>query len=211
MRLASVVFLVLFAITGAARVASAQDEPKIGVTMGYPSAIGVQWQIADRIAVRPEITLTRSTGDSTSNDLLGTAPLSTNDSTGVGVGLSALFYVARWESLRTYVSPRFAYSRTTTSATTTPGSSTSDSTSSAYVTSGSFGAQYSLGRHFGVFGEIGLGYTAVTTALTSTLTLGVAASAGGVVTSSTQVALVHSSSHSNSLATRSGAGVIFFF
>ena len=192
-------------------VAGAQDVPKIGLTMGYPSAIGVQWQIADRVAVRPEITLTRSTGDSTSNDLLGTTPLSTNDSTGVGAGLSALFYVARWESLRTYVSPRFAYTRTTTSASTTPGTSTSDSTTSAYSTSGSFGAQYSLGRHFGVFGEVGLGYTSVTTALTSTLTLGVVSSVGGVVTSSTRVELVHSSSHSNSLATRSGAGVIFFF
>lgn len=203
--------LFLFVVIGVPGIARAQDEGKVGLTMGYPSSIGVIWQAADRVALRPEITLSRSTGDSSTNDLLGASPVSTNDSTGVGAGVSALFYLHRWEGLRTYVSPRFSYARTSTSASTTSATSTSESTVSSYLTSGSFGAQYSLGRHFGLFGEIGLGYTATSTALTSTLTTSFTSVVNGVVTQSTRTQAVQSSSHANTLATRSGVGVIFFF
>jgi len=199
----------LIALLVAPAVAYAQEPGKVGVTMGYPSSVGVIWQVAARVALRPEIALSRSTGDSASNDASGATPLSTIDSTGVGVGLSALFYLHRWEGLRTYVSPRFSYVRTSASSSTTAGMSTAESTASSYLTSGSFGVQCSLGRHFGVFGEIGLGFTASRTALTSTLTLGVTAAVIGAAPSRTEI--VQSSSHAHTLATRSGAGVIFFF
>jgi hypothetical protein len=201
------VVLVLLAISTTAR---AQDA-KVGLTMGYPSSVGVIWQVADRVAVRPEITFARTTGDSNANDLLGPSPLSTSDSTGVGTGISALFYVHRWDALRTYISPRFSYVRTSTSASTSGNTSTSEATTSAYLTSASFGAQYALGRHFGLFGEVGLGYTATSTALSSTLTIGITTSVNGVITQSGRVQTIQSSSHSNGLSTRSGAGVIFFF
>jgi hypothetical protein len=45
--------------------------------------------------------------------------------------------------------------------------SISESENIGYQTSGSFGARYSLGRHFGVFGEAGVAYTKTTTTLTS--------------------------------------------
>jgi hypothetical protein len=130
----------------------------------------------------------------------------------VGAGISALFYIHRWEGLRTYVSPRFSYQRISSSASTSGNTSTSDSTTSTYLASGSFGAQYALGRHFGLFGEVGLGYTSTRTALSSTLTIGVASGiVNGVVTQTTRLQTVQSSSTSNGIATRSGAGVIFYF
>ena len=61
---------------------AAQDAGKVGLTMGYPSSVGVIWNVAGRVALRPEITLSRMSGDSSTNDLLGAAPVSTNDSTG---------------------------------------------------------------------------------------------------------------------------------
>jgi hypothetical protein len=211
MRLAAAVLLALVTIAGTPGAARAQDRARVGLTMGYPSSVGVVWQVSDRVALRPELTLSRSTGDSSTNDLAGAVPVSTNDSTGVGAGASALFYLHRWEGLRTYVSPRFSYARTSTSASTAGTTSTAESTVSSYLTSGSFGAQYSLGRHFGLFGEIGLGYSATSTALTSTLTTGVTSVVNGVLTSSTRTQAVQSSSHANTLATRSGVGVIFYF
>jgi len=199
------VFMALALAFATARVAAAQDQGKVGLTMGYPSSVGVIWQAADRVALRPEISLSHVTGDSASSDFLGPQPLSTNDSTGVGVGLSALFYLHRWDGLRTYVSPRFAYARTTTSATTSSATSTSESTASSYLVSGAFGAQYALGRHFGLFGEVGFGYTRISADVTSTLTIG----SFGTQTTTTQ--MLRSSATSNTLTTRSGAGVIFFF
>jgi len=196
------VLLTVFLLSVIAGTVHAQDAPKVGVTMGYPSSIGVIWQVTGRVAVRPEMTLSRVTGDSSANDLAGAAPLSTDETNGVGTGISALFYLGRWDALRTYVSPRFAYSRNSTSASTANAGSpsTSDSTVSSYVTSGSFGAQYALGRRFGLFGEVGLSYSRTSTSLSSSL-----------ATNGTTIVNVHSSSRANAVATRSGVGVIFFF
>src|SRR5438067_11504419 len=107
MKLTSVVLLALTAIVVVPRAARAQNEPRVGLTMGYPSSVGVIWHMTNRVAVRPEITFARTTGDSIGNDLPGASPISTSDSTGVGTGISALFYVHRWDALRTYISPRF--------------------------------------------------------------------------------------------------------
>jgi hypothetical protein len=204
------VFLAAISAAGAT-FAHAQDQPRVGVTMGYPASVGVLWNVSERVALRPEITLSRSTGDSTGADIAGTAPISTSDSTGIGAGISGLIYVRRWDALRAYVSPRFSYARTSTSASTLSNTSSSESKASSWQTSGSFGAQYSLGRHFGVFGEIGLGYATSTTTSTSTLTTGLTTFINGVATTSSRVQLVTSSSHANTLSTRSGAGVIFYF
>jgi hypothetical protein len=194
--------------------AYAQDAPKVGMTMGYPGSIGVIWRIADRIALRPEMSLTHATGDSTGGDLVGATPLSTDETTGIGTGISALFYMGRWDALRTYASPRFVYSRSSTSASsggTIAGPSTSESTVSSYTLAGSFGAQYTLGRRFGLFGEVGLSYGRTSTSLSSTFTTSFTSIVNGVVTQATRIQALQSGSHSNALATRSGAGVIFFF
>jgi opacity protein-like surface antigen len=105
------------------------------------------WQPSDGFALRPEVSFSTTSIDSASTGL--------RDTTSLGVGLSGLFYVARWESLSTYVSPRFVYNRVTT------GPSALAAQTNTYSLIGSFGSQYALNRRFGVFGEVGVGYSRV--------------------------------------------------
>jgi hypothetical protein len=192
---------------GAATV-SAQDSPRLGLSMGYPASIGVLWHMTDRVAVRPELSLSRNSTEFTSTFTTfssfpsGTTTTTTTTTTAegwqVGAGASALFYLQRRDALRTYVSPRFAYTRGTTTTTSRPppspiapvGSPTSETKNSTYFASGSFGAQYALGTRFGVFGEVGLGF-------------GRSESSGGAPT--------RAGSKTRNLATRSGVGVLFYF
>ena len=193
-----------------ASAARAQDAPKVGLTMGYPTSVGVLWQVADRVAVRPELSLSHVSGDTSGVDLTNTpTPLASDNTTSVGTGVSALFYIGPREALRTYVSPRFSYSRSSTSASS--GTSTSDTAISSYQVTGSFGAQYTLGRRFGLFGEIGVGYTRTNTAIDSIVTITTGTIVNGVITQNTRTQALSSGSHSNTVATRSGVGVIFFF
>jgi hypothetical protein len=185
--------------------------------MGYPTAVGVMWNIADRFAVRPEVTIAGTTADSSGSQMSGVAPTATNDSFSIGAGLSALFYLTRWDALRTYVSPRFVYSHS--SQTASSGSSTvSISTSSegstrSYTSSGSFGAEYAFGRRFGAFGELGLSYASTTASTTSTLVSTI--TTGGIfgipVTTTTTTSTARSDSHSKAWGVRSAVGVIFYF
>src|SRR4051794_21246037 len=84
--------------------ASAQDHGKTGVTTGYPSVIGVIWHATDKLAIRPDISL--SGGSSGSN---GSAFDADTDRWSVGTGVSVLFYLRTYDRLRTYVSPSFRY------------------------------------------------------------------------------------------------------
>ena len=86
----------------------AQERGQVGLTMGYPPAVGLVWHVTDLVAVRPEISFTSSASDPTSIPVLGT---STSSSSTLGVGVSALFYLWKWDALRAYVAPRFTYSR----------------------------------------------------------------------------------------------------
>jgi hypothetical protein len=196
-------------------VARAQDDPKVGLTMGYPSAVGVIWQMSRHVALRPEFTWTRTSMDtpSTIDPVLGVVSTgSTSVNWATGFGLSALFYVARYDSLRTYVSPRFNYSRTSGSTGLTGNDASSSSEGRLYSTSGSFGAEYDFGRHFAVFGEVGGNYSSSTTTTTLVESRTVFASGGpaGPITSTTTFT-VRTDSHSRQFSTRSGAGVIFYF
>jgi hypothetical protein len=198
-----------------ARTARAQDTPRLGLTMGFPTAVGVIWNLADRLALRPEMTISGTRGESSGSDVLGPNSGPSTDGFQVGAGLSALFYLGRWDALRTYASPRFSYSHTSSSATSgsTILASSSESTGSSYSTSGSFGAEYSIGRRFGVFGEIGFVYTASTTKSTTTLvtTLTSGGFLGAPVTTTTSTTLVRSEAHTKTWGTRSGVGVTFYF
>jgi len=162
--------------------ADAQEKGQAGITMGYPASIGLLWHLSDRVAIRPEFSFTNS--DSSSASIVSA------DSRfwSLGTGVSALFYSAAHDNLRTYVSPRFSYTRThgDSNITTT--------TATSYSVAGMFGAQYSLGRRFGVFGEIGVGYARQTGSTATEL-----------------VGLTRVASHSDSIGTRSGVGVVLYF
>ena len=120
---------------------------------------------------------------------------STNETTAVGVGVSGLIHVWRQEALRVYVSPRFTYTHQSASIdlglpVTTVVPVSTRSTMDTYGVAGSLGAQYTLARHFGLFGEVGVAYTRATV--------------------STDV-FVLASGKNTTVGLRSGAGVILFF
>jgi hypothetical protein len=57
-----------------------------------------------------------------------------------------------------------------------------------------FGTQYTFGRRFGVFGEVGFGYARQTGSTTTALT-----------------GLARVANHANSIGTRTGVGVVLYF
>ena len=163
--------------------ASAQDDQRVGLTMGYPGAVGVLWQINDRIAIRPEIDFSRVTVKSETTSTLFPNDQDETTSRIIRPAVSALIYLSRRDQLRTYVTPRFAYASSDTSQ--------SEQSSSAYTVSGSFGAQQQVGGQFAVFGELGLEYTRRTSTLSAT-TLSL-------------------TTRSRSIASRAGVGVVLYF
>jgi hypothetical protein len=163
--LLGVVMLVL-----GARSAAAQEAGDVGVTMGYPGALGVVWHVTDGIALRPDIALARSTSESTTSASgffggPGLSSSSTSEGWGTTVGVSVLLNVRTIDRLRLYLAPRLAYARTTTDNETGLSGSLSAFTAktTGLLASGSFGSQYSLHDRFAVFGELGLQYTTQTT------------------------------------------------
>jgi hypothetical protein len=181
-------FLVLFAFAvllgPAASRAAAQDRADVGITMGYPASVGLIWHATDRIAVRPELSFERRDTDD-----VGAASASTNTWL-LGLGVSGLFYLRDWDQLHAYVSPRYSYHRASTS-TVLSGISNQEIElrTTTHTFAGYFGAQYELGDHFGVFGEVGFAYS---TASGSSSTFSAAAD-------------------TSSYGTTSGVGVIFYF
>ncbi len=157
-------------VTLAPRPASAQDAGAVGLTMGYPGALGIVWQVTDRFAIRPDVSVTRTSSDSTTTatGLFGGAPLSsTNTSEGWGsaVGLSALVTVGSIDRLRLYVTPRVAYSHASSDSETgfDGGLSALTASTKGVIASGSFGAQYNVHYRFALFGELGAQYASLTT------------------------------------------------
>jgi hypothetical protein len=170
-------------LSSAAR-AGAQEAGQTGLTVADPSSVGIVWQASDRLAVRPDLSFSTTSSDS------GGIGLGGSETSQVGtVGVSVLYGVGRWDALRTYVAPRFGYTRSSLSVASL---STADTHTSTYVVSGSFGASYALGRRFGVFAEVGMAYSGTSNSSTTLL-------------SSTNGLTVHT------WATRSGVGAIIFF
>jgi hypothetical protein len=190
--------LLLVVVPG--RLAEAQEKGQVGLTMGYPASVGVVWHLTDAIAVRPELTFATTSDGFTTNQ---------SSSTSVGTGVSGLFYLGRWESVRAYVSPRYIYQRSTSTVEVdvTPllppalpvgivlPSLTTKTTITNQSVIGAFGAQYSPHRRFSVFGEVGFGYSRLETSTGTPIT--------GIST--------EPSATSHSWSTRSGAGIIFYF
>jgi hypothetical protein len=162
----------------------AQQDRTVGIVAGYPAAVGVLWQVAERFAIRPDVSWSRIVGESftsinfSGNPVLGdgrvTVSETATNSQSFTVGLSGLWTLNRQESLRLYLGGRAGYSRGTSTSTTTgpfisntspslnfgtTQTSTREETSEGYSGSGFFGGQYGLGNRFAVFGEIGAAYT----------------------------------------------------
>lgn len=183
MRVCGSSLLACSVIAAVSTTARAQEPSRVGITMGYPASIGLLWHVSERAALRPEFsfTLTDSSSESIIND--------ESNFWSLGTGVSVLFYSPVTDNLRTYLAPRFSYTRTSGDSTTT------ESTTDIYSFAGMFGAQYSLGRRFAAFGEVGLTYSRQNGSVTSTI---------GPLTN-------RISSHGNAFGTRTGVGVILYF
>jgi len=203
-----IVLFAVFALLALPHPSAAQDMPRFGIVMGYPAQVALLWNVSDRLAIRPEINWSRSSNETTSTgDVLTFPPglpvpvttTTTSEGWAVGTGVSALVYLVKSDALRTYVSPRFTYTRNSKTIDLgfgrfigSPTATTTTTSTSTYSVTGLFGAQYKLAHRFGVFGEMGFGYSRGT---------------GSPVASS----ITRSESTSTSVGFRSGAGVILFF
>jgi opacity protein-like surface antigen len=139
--------------------AVAQDQGDVGMTIGHPGSVGVLWHVSDRVAVRPEFQFSYISSESTVGEL-GLA--SSSHGWNFAPGVSALFFLQRFNNLRTYFSPRFTFSRSTSSFESDASGSTATSTNKSYSGTASFGTQYSFSDRFSLFAEIGLGATRTT-------------------------------------------------
>ena len=150
---------ILVVILAAARPSHGQDASGVGISMGYPGAIGIHIPVSPAVTIRPELSFG---GTSLTDTTVETSSWT------LGLNISALFYVHHDDRLRTYIAPRleFGYSSIDTSSTTIalPGL---DGDRHTWGGSGSFGAHYSLSERFGVFGEVGSGFSTSTLPTTS--------------------------------------------
>jgi hypothetical protein len=146
--------------------------------MGFPVRVGIMVHLTDGIAVRPEVNFRHASTENALGD-------DETSSTSVSFGVTGIFYVGEWDKLRTYVSPRYAYSHASASSDDT----NFESTGSSHTIGGHFGAQYALDQRFGVFGEVGLEYG----------------------TAESTIEFLNSTRESSSFGLHSAVGVVFYF
>ncbi len=185
-RLASVVTLILW---GSAANSFAQDPGDIGLSMGYPSSVAVIWHMTNRVAIRPEVSLNWSSTEFETDLPIDGGELST-DSFSTGIGVGALFYLSTTDRLRTYISPRINYVRTSID-TNAPFTPDLERTLDGFQVAGSFGGQFAVSDRFSVFGEVGLAYSKTTTTL--------------------EISPVNTETRMRTFGTRTTAGVTLYF
>jgi opacity protein-like surface antigen len=163
-----------------------KEHGSVGLALAYPATgvsgglIGLIWQTSDRIALRPEASITaRIAGDSTI-----TGP---GHSWSLGTALTVLCYVGRREGVAAYVGPRFSFSGGQSNG------GGGDTQTANYGVGVNGGLQYRLTKRIHVFGEVGLGYQYSTYSSTSS---------GGTYSE-------HSTSHGISSRTAFGLNLYF--
>ena len=159
MRLLTISLSMALVLLTAAAPARAQDRRPFGVTIAFPGPIGVVWQPMERAAVRATVSFA-SNG------------LEDGDSDGFSLGpsVSGLFYLQPSGPFRVYLSPRYSYSRSSTTSsievpslsppfTITTVTVSTESKNRSHGGAGLVGVEYRLGERFAVFGEAGLQYS----------------------------------------------------
>jgi hypothetical protein len=165
--------------------ASAQERGQVGAVMGYPAAVGFIWHVSDRFAIRPEVSFSHSSTESETS-ILGIT--SSSDTWTLGGGGSALWYLGSTDRVRTYFSPRVVFGHSSNESSSSIVGPITGNTISA---SGSFGAQYTPVRKFAIYGEVGYGFSRLHSKLRTPIST--------------------SATTGWAWATRSAAGVIFYF
>jgi hypothetical protein len=167
-------------LTGAT--ASAQDHGPVGLTTGFPNAVGVIWHVTERLAIAPRLTISRNSSEGTftttstftPNVIVTTTSTSTSEAWTLSPALNLQFYLARWDEVATYLTGGGSYFRnnvTTTTEFETPNFSNlvgvinftrrtevEENKTDGFGVNGGFGVQYTPHRRFAVFGEVGVRY-----------------------------------------------------
>ena len=190
MRIARVLLITSAIIASLPAAAAAQPTRKVGLTIAFPESVGLLWHVNDRFALRPDFSFSFTSTEIDDDDTGVDLDLS-SDSHQITYGVSALIYVAQWDALRAYVTPRVAFVNGHAETTVV---ASREVDLSGYEFSGSFGAQYGLGDRFAVFGELGLDYSSVTSEVEGGI--------GGVSLPDTKTSRG---------GLRSGVGLVFYF
>ena len=205
-----VVSLVAIALVG--RDAAAQDTARVGVTMGYPTSLGLIWHVSNRVAVRPAVSFAHSTSET--EQILGgvLGPIISGNSrtelhtSTIGVDLAALVYVGTWDNIRAYISPAYTFSHTSSEfesavgpllgspLVTLPVATSIKQSLDGHGFRGTVGVQFTPHRRFAVYGETGFEYRRSETN-----------DDGGLAS------LLGTSTTNHTIGSRSGVGVILYF
>jgi hypothetical protein len=137
-------FVVALLVSGSS-VGEAQAERHLALTVGQPGALGLLWHAGKQLALRSDLTWSRTSGESPGG--------SESSSWSATAGLSALLPLVRIDSVRGYFVPRFSYRHLSSDGITR---------SKTYSLDGGFGVQHDLARRLAIFGEAGLRYSYVT-------------------------------------------------
>jgi hypothetical protein len=143
--------------------AAAQEPGQLGFVIQTPAAAGVMLNLSRGIALRPDVNFTRSSSSAG------------GDGTTWIAGISAPLYMSDADNLRTYVSPRFSYTRSTFDALGTTNTQTSTSFSASY------GVQWAALKRLHFFGEVGPQYSKTSTATNDSDVWGLRSSLGLVL------------------------------
>jgi hypothetical protein len=122
--------------------AFAQDTAKVGLVMAIPASVSFIWHASDTMAIRPEFDFSGGSAETSAGDLTNTV---------VNPAVSVLFYLQQWDDVRSYVSPRYEYQRSSAGG-------VGDGHTDNQTVAGSIGVQFTPHRRFGVFGETGIGF-----------------------------------------------------
>ena len=171
--------LFVFGLCALPATAAAQEKDKMAVTFAHPSAVGLLWHTSETVAVRPDLTFSTSETDTGMGKTM---------SKNLGVGISLLLYMKKWDQVSAYFSPRYGLARATGTSQSISGNEVKSSLTS-HALSGSFGVQAWIGTRFSAFGEAGLTYTS----------------------STSDSAFLEIDTKTTSFGTRSGVGVAFYF
>ena len=137
-RAAIVLSSMLVAAGGAG--AWAQEPGRVGLVAAAPESVGLSFRLTDRVALRADLFQSRSSEGPPEPEGSGVSN-TTIESHEVAVAVSALFYIARWDAVRAYVSPRVEYGRHSRELSSSAGSPSQRASSSAHGVAGSIGAE----------------------------------------------------------------------
>ena len=172
------------AIAVCASTAHAQNDRRFGFVIAYPTSVGVEWQAANRFAIRFDGSYRRSHLESNSTPAVFVPPgfenitrfpvyeiRTSTSNQGADLGVSLLINVHRGDDLRLYLAPRVGVAMSNTETETTISGLTppqlaaltvpANRETTSYSPSGAvaFGASHDVSPRFRIFGEAGVSYS----------------------------------------------------